>query len=130
MGSDSNQRLSIYKTILKQAVEKRKQSISAKELAEKLKIEPTSIYRLERGVNDMKLSTFLTYLDAFDYQIEIAPKNSLSAGKTNADYTANNGTIIDLEHGLINPYELDRRQRLRLLQYLIKLEETYINEGE
>ncbi len=127
MNSDNAQRLIMYKTLLEQAVEKRKENISAKDLAEKLKIEPTSIYRLERGVNDMKLSTFIAYLDAFSYEIEIIPKSNPSAKETNIDFVSDDGTTI--EYSQINPSELNHRQRLRLLKYLIELEEKDLSKN-
>ena len=127
MNSDNTQRLIMYKTLLEQAVEKRKENISAKDLAEKLEIEPTSIYRLERGVNDMKLSTFIAYLDAFSYEIEIIPKSNPSAKETNIDFVSDDGTTIECSQ--INPSELDHRQRLRLLKYLIELEERDLSKS-
>ena len=130
MGTDNSQRLLMYKTLLEQAVEKRKENISAKDLAEKLKIEPTSIYRLERGVNDMKLSTFLAYLDAFNYQIEITPKTDPAEKESSVDLIVNEETPIEIEYAQINPSALDHRQRLRLLKYLIELEEKCLNENE
>ena len=106
MNNDNTQRLIMYKTLLDQAVEKRKENITAKELAEKLKIEPTSVYRMERGVNDIKLSTFIAYLDAFSYQIDIVPKTDSSEKETN------------------------RKQRLSLIKYLIDLEEKSLGEDK
>lgn len=120
----------MYKTLLESAVEKRKENISAKDLAEKLKIEPTSIYRLERGVNDMKLSTFLAYLDAFNYQIEIIPKTDPAEKENSVDLIVNEETPIEIEYAQINPSALDHRQRLRLLKYLIELEEASLNGNE
>ena len=122
----STKRILMYKNMLDKAVEKRKENVSAKELAEKLGIEKTSIYRLERGVNDMKLSTFLAYLDAFDYQIELLPKANKSKGKNCTEQTDISSSTVEIEHTL-NTSEMDRRQRLRMLQYLLRLEEAYID---
>lgn len=127
MNNDNVQRLIMYKTLLEQAVGKRKENISAKDLAEKLKIEPTSIYRLERGVNDMKLSTFIAYLDAFNYEIEIIPKSEPSAKEINVDFVSDDGTTIEYSH--IDPSTLDHRQRLRLIKYLIELEEKDLGKS-
>lgn len=123
-------RISMYKDMLDKAVEKRKQNVSAKELAEKLGVEQTSIYRLERGVNDMKLSTFLAYLDAFDYQIDLLPKVNKSGGESNTEPTNTSSSFIEIEHTLIKPSELNRSQRLRMLQYLLRLEESYIEDNK
>ena len=127
MNDDKNtKRMLMYQDILDKAVEKRKENISAKELAEKLEIEPTSIYRLERGVNDMKLSTFLAYLDAFNYQVELVQKESSLEPETTVDFTAADGTVIDIQYGMTNPSYKDRLCRLRMLRYLIGLEEIYL----
>ena len=128
MNNDNTQRLIMYKTLLDQAVEKRKENITAKELAEKLKIEPTSVYRMERGVNDIKLSTFIAYLDAFSYQIDIVPKTDSSEKETNVDFITNGEVPLEIEYFKTNPSALDRKQRLSLIKYLIEMEEKSLGE--
>ncbi len=118
MNNDNAQRLIMYKTLLEQAVGKRKENISAKDLAEKLKIEPTSIYRLERGVNDMKLSTFIAYLDAFNYEIEIIPRSDLSAKETKVDFVSDDGTTIEFSQ--TDPSTLLRKED-SFMKPLVKL---------
>ena len=118
----------MYKTLLDQAVGKRKENITAKELAEKLKIEPTSVYRMERGVNDIKLSTFIAYLDAFNFQIEITPKTDSVEKETNVDFVTDGDVPLEIEYFKTNPSALDRKQRLSLIKYLIDLEERSLGE--
>ena len=130
MSKDNTQRLIMYKTLLDQAVEKRKENITAKDLAEKLKIEPTSIYRLERGVNDIKLATFIAYLDAFSYQIDIVPKTDSTEKETNVDFVTNGEVPFEIECFKANPSALDRKQRLSLIKYLIDLEEKSLGEDK
>ena len=70
---DSARRMEMYRTVLNDAVKSRKENITTKELAEKLSVAPTSLYRLERGTIDIRVSTFLAYLDGFGFTIEIIP---------------------------------------------------------
>ncbi|MBR4915345.1 MAG: helix-turn-helix transcriptional regulator [Clostridiales bacterium] len=128
MSNDNLQRILMYKTLLDQAVGKRKENITAKELAEKLKIEPTSVYRMERGVNDIKLSTFIAYLDAFNFQIEITPKTDSVEKETNVDFVTDGDVPLEIEYFKTNPSALDRKQRLSLIKYLIDLEERSLGE--
>ena len=130
MSKDNTRRLIMYKTLLDQAVEKRKENISAKDLAEKLKVEPTSIYRLERGVNDIKLSTFIAYLDAFSYQIDIIPKTDSPEKGTDVDFVTAGEVPLDIEYFKTEPAALDRKQRLSLIKYLIDLEERSLGEDK
>ncbi|MBE7070052.1 MAG: helix-turn-helix domain-containing protein [Ruminococcaceae bacterium] len=113
-----DRRMEAYRDFLDTAVRKRKANISAKELAEKMEIVPASLYRMESGVNDVKVSTLLAYLDGFGFTIEVVPyeKETESA----FDYVLNtNDSPVLIEN-------TDRRTRLKLLQRLLKAEEEYI----
>jgi transcriptional regulator with XRE-family HTH domain len=113
-----DRRMEAYRGFLDTAVRKRKANISAKELAEKMEIVPASLYRMESGVNDVKVSTLLAYLDGFGFTIEVVPyeKETESA----FDYVLNtNDSPVLIEN-------TDRRTRLKLLQRLLKAEEEYI----
>lgn len=113
-----DRRMEAYRDFLDTAVRKRKASISAKELAEKMEIVPASLYRMESGVNDVKVSTLLAYLDGFGFTIEVVPyeKETESA----FDYVLNTNDLPVLIENT------DRRTRLKLLQRLLKAEEEYI----
>ena len=51
-----------YQNLIKEAAAKRKENISAKEIAEKMETTPSVIYRMERGESMVSLRTLLSYL--------------------------------------------------------------------
>lgn len=130
---DSARRMEMYRTVLNDAVKSRKENITTKELAEKLSVAPTSLYRLERGTIDIRVSTFLAYLDGFGFTIEIIPneeKRTVTesvSGSQSVDKVlkVNDIPIVIENNGKESDWQ-DRRSRLRLLQYLLKMEEMYL----
>ena len=130
---DSARRMEMYRTVLNDAVKSRKENITTKELAEKLSVAPTSLYRLERGTIDIRVSTFLAYLDGFGFTIEIIPNEekrtvteSVSGSQSVDKVIKVNDIPIVIENiGKESDWQ-DRRSRLRLLQYLLKMEEMYL----
>ena len=130
---DSARRMEMYRTVLNDAVKSRKENITTKELAEKLSVAPTSLYRLERGTIDIRVSTFLAYLDGFGFTIEIIPNEekrtvmeSVSGSQSVDKVLKVNDIPIVIENiGKESDWQ-DRRSRLRLLQYLLKMEEMYL----
>ena len=120
----STRRMAMYKDLLEKAVEKRKENITAKELSRILNVEPTSLYRLERGTNDIRVSTFLAYLDGFGFTIEVVP-NSVEKASPVDMVLDGHGSQFAIENLGIDVN--DRRQRLRLLQYILKLEQSYLD---
>jgi transcriptional regulator with XRE-family HTH domain len=130
---DSARRMEMYRTVLNDAVKSRKENITTKELAEKLSVAPTSLYRLERGTIDIRVSTFLAYLDGFGFTIEIIPNEekrtvteSVSGSQSVDKVLKVNDIPIVIENiGKGSDWQ-DRRSRLRLLQYLLKMEEMYL----
>ena len=130
---DSARRMEMYRTVLNDAVKSRKENITTKELAEKLSVAPTSLYRLERGTIDIRVSTFLAYLDGFGFTIEIIPNEekrtvteSVSGSQSVDKVIKVNDIPIVIENiGKESDWQ-DRRSRLRLLQYLLKMEEIYL----
>lgn len=130
---DSARRMEMYRTVLNDAVKSRKENITTKELAEKLSVAPTSLYRLERGTIDIRISTFLAYLDGFGFTIEIIPneeKRTVTesvSGSQSVDKVlkVNDIPIVIENNGKESDWQ-DRRSRLRLLQYLLKMEEMYL----
>lgn len=113
-----DRRMEAYRGFLDTAVRKRKANISAKELAEKMEIVPASLYRMESGINDMKVSTLLAYLDGFGFTIEVVPYEK--ATEEAFDY------VLDTNDAPVLIENTDRRTRLKLLQRLLKAEEEYI----
>ena len=129
LNADNAVRLKKYRELLNVAVERRKNNITTKKLAEKLKVPTTSLYRLESGVNDIKVSTFMAYLEGFGFTIELVP--DLKAKKIAADMVLDLGDepiIIESNKPAIDMS--NRRDRLRLLQYLLKMEEMYLENGD
>ena len=130
---DSARRMEMYRTVLNDAVKSRKENITTKELAEKLSVAPTSLYRLERGTIDIRVSTFLAYLYGFGFTIEIIPNEekrtvteSVSGSQSVDKVIKVNDIPIVIENiGKESDWQ-DRRARLRLLQYLLKMEEMYL----
>ena len=126
INKENEKRLEAYRRFLCGAVQKRKESISAKDLAEKMDVVPASLYRMESGVNDVKVSTLLAYLDGFGFTIEIIPYEKQK--KDYVDYVLTvNDEPVRIENNRSAETFKDRRTRLRVLQYLLKLEEEYLN---
>lgn len=131
MTDDNNEKKTIiYKTILEKAVQKRKGIISTRELAEKLSVAPTSLYRLERGEVDIRVSTFLSYLDGFGFTIEVVPYKS---GRIQSKPETVPFDLVDEDLHVLaenNSDFNDRKQRLKLLKYLLLLEQQYLESEE
>ena len=129
LNADNAIRLEKYRELLNVAVERRKNNISTKKLAEKLKVPTASLYRLESGVNDIKVSTFMAYLEGFGFAIELVP--DVKAKKIATDMVLDLGdNPILIEKSKPAMDLTNRRDRLRLLQYLLKMEEMYLENGE
>ena len=119
----TTKRLEAYQALVKKAVEKRSEHISASDLANKLNVKVTGIYRMERGNQDMRLSTMIAYLQAFGYRLEIVPDTLEVVPNIKKKETPG---IEGLESLKIS----SRRQRIRLLKYLISLEEASLDDEE
>lgn len=133
----SNRRMEMYRTVLSDAVKNRKENITTKDLAEKLSVAPTSLYRLERGAIDIRVSTFLAYLDGFGFTIEIVPNENKTTVTESVSGAQPVDKVLDVTDTPIVIEDIgaksdlkDRRSRLRLLQYLLKMEEKYLENGD
>lgn len=118
--NEEKKRLDAYQYLIKKAVEKRAENISVSELANKLNIKPSGLYRMERGNQDMKLSTMISYLQAFGYRLEIVPDK--------LEIIPNMQATNKIEKETFDKAKFDRRTRIRLLKYLIALEEAELGE--
>ena len=123
--NEAPKRLEAYQALVKKAVEKRSENISASDLANKLNVKVTGIYRMERGNQDMRLSTMIAYLQSFGYRLEIVP-DTLEVVPNRKKMKKEKTEIEGLETLKLS----SRRQRLRLLKYLISLEEASLDDEE
>lgn len=116
---NQNKRLCAYQELIEKAAQKRSENITVPELADKLNVKPTGIYRLEKGDHDPKLSTILNYLGAFGYHLEIVPDK--------VEVVPNPVRIKKSPKIEVYDVKTCRRHRLNLLKILIRLEEEYLN---
>lgn len=118
---DTKKRLEMYHKLIAEAAEKRKAKITVRELAEKLEIQTSAIYRMEHGhLKDIKLSTLMGYLFAFGYKLAIVPDELV--------IVPNPKKLPKIEKEVFDKAKIDRRTRIRLLKYLIALEEAELGD--
>lgn len=119
---DSKKRIESYARLIKDATDKRKEVMSAAEVARKMDVPPTAVYRLERGANDVRISTLLKYLETFGFRLEIV--------KDDIEVVPNpkrNKKMPDIET-LKTPSK--RRERIRFLRYMLMIEEMELSREE
>lgn len=86
------------------------------------RLKPTVIYRLEKGTRPVNLLTLIAYLQTFGYTLAIVP-NKLEIVPNPPKKTKVETIKYDLK-------KLDRKQRLRLLKFLIAIEETELGSDD
>ena len=120
---DNNDKLmAIYKKLIDSAATKRKETIAAKEVADRMEIKPTVIYRLEKGTRPVNLLTLIAYLQTFGYTLAIVP-NQL-------EIVPNPPKKPKIETIKYDLKKMDRKQRLRLLKFLIAIEEAELGSDD
>jgi transcriptional regulator with XRE-family HTH domain len=120
---DNNDKLmAIYKKLIDSAATKRKETIAAKEVADRMEIKPTVIYRLEKGTRPVNLLTLIAYLQTFGYTLAIVP-NKL-------EIVPNPPKKPKIETIKYDLKKMDRKQRLRLLKFLIAIEEAELGSDD
>lgn len=120
---DNNDKLmAIYKKLIDSAATKRKETIAAKEVADRMEIKPTVIYRLEKGTRPVNLLTLIAYLQTFGYTLAIVP--------IKLEIVPNPPKKPKLETIKYDLKKMDRRQRLRLLKFLIAIEEAELGSDD
>ncbi len=111
-----------YQKLIEEAALKRKEKVTAKEVAEKLEKKPTEIYRIERGTRPVNLLTLIAYLQTFGYTLAIVP-NKL-------EIVPNPPKKPKIETIKYDLKKMDRKQRLRLLKFLIAIEEAELGSDD
>ena len=111
-----------YKKLIEEAALKRKEKVTAKEVAEKLEKKPTEIYRIERGARPINLLTLIAYLQTFGYTLAIVP--------IKLEIVPNPPKKPKIETIKYDLKKLDRKQRLRLLKFLIAIEEAELGNDD
>lgn len=122
MKNNDDKLMAIYKKLIDSAATKRKETIAAKEVADRMEIKPTVIYRLEKGTRPVNLLTLIAYLQTFGYTLAIVP-NKL-------EIVPNQPKKPKLETIKYDLKKMDRRQRLRLLKFLIAIEEAELGSDD
>lgn len=122
MKNNDDKLMAIYKKLIDSAATKRKETIAAKEVADRMEIKPTVIYRLEKGTRPVNLLTLIAYLQTFGYTLAIVP-NKL-------EIVPNPPKKPKLETIKYDLKKMDRRQRLRLLKFLIAIEEAELGSDD
>lgn len=122
MTDDRNRKkLEMYQILITEATEKRKATITVKELSAKLDIKTSAIYRMEHGhLKDIKLGTLINYLHAFGYKLAIVPDK--------LEIISNTERTNKIEKEVLDKAKYDRRTRIRLLKYLIAIEEAELGK--
>ena len=112
-----------YQKLITEAAMKRKEKTTAKEVAEKMEKKPTEIYRIEKGTRPINLLTLISYLQAFGYTLAIVP--------IKLEIVPNPPKKPKIETIKYDLKKLNRKQRLRLLKFLIAIEEAELgNDNE
>lgn len=111
-----------YQKLIEEAALKRKEKVTAKEVAEKLEKKPTEIYRIERGTRPINLLTLIAYLQTFGYTLAIVP--------IKLEIVPNPPKKTKVETIKYDLKKLDRKQRLRLLKFLIAIEEAELGNDD
>ena len=114
--------LAQYKKLIEEALLKRKEQATVKEVAEKLYKKPTEIYRIERGTRPINLLTLISYLQTFGYTLAIVP--------IKLEIVPNPPKKTKVETIKYDLKKLDRKQRLRLLKFLIAIEEAELGSND
>lgn len=122
MKNNNDKLMAIYKKLIDSAATKRKETIAAKEVADRMEIKPTVIYRLEKGTRPVNLLTLIAYLQTFGYTLAIVP-NKL-------EIVPNPPKKPKIETIKYDLKKMDRKQRLRLLKYLIAIEEAELGSDD
>lgn len=122
MKNNDDKLMAIYKKLIDSAATKRKETIAAKEVADRMEIKPTVIYRLEKGTRPVNLLTLIAYLQTFGYTLAIVP-NKL-------EIVPNPPKKPKLETIKYDLKKMDRKQRLRLLKFLIAIEEAELGSDD
>lgn len=114
-----------YQNLIKEAAAKRKENISAKEIAEKMETTPSVIYRMERGESMVSLRTLLSYLGEFGYKLMIVPDK--------LEIVPNEPRISKLPKLDIIEFNKEkslRRRRIIMLRYLLAIEEAGLDDDD
>jgi transcriptional regulator with XRE-family HTH domain len=114
-----------YQNLIKEAAAKRKENISAKEIAEKMETTPSVIYRMERGESMVSLRTLLSYLSEFGYKLMIVPDK--------LEIVPNEPRISKLPKLDIIEFNKEkslRRRRIIMLRYLLAIEEAGLDDDD
>lgn len=111
-----------YQKLIEEAALKRKEKVTAKEVAEKLEKKPTEIYRIERGTRPINLLTLIAYLQTFGYTLAIVP--------IKLEIVPNPPKKPKIETIKYDLKKMDRKQRLRLLKFLIAIEEAELGSDD
>lgn len=118
--------LAAYEYLLTMAKDKRKENISVIELSKKLDCKRSNIYRMESGSIDLKVSTLLHYLHGFGYHLEVVKDKSPAVDMI----LETDGLSIDIERFYNMNQKLDKKSRIRLLRYLLKLLEEDLGQED
>lgn len=114
-----------YQNLIKEAAAKRKENISAKEIAEKMETTPSVIYRMERGESMVSLRTLLSYLSEFGYKLMIVPDK--------LEIVPNEPRISKLPKLDVIEFNKEkslRRRRIIMLRYLLAIEEAGLDDDD
>lgn len=114
-----------YQNLIKEAAAKRKENISAKEIAEKMETTPSVIYRMERGESMVSLRTLLSYLSEFGYKLMIVPDK--------LEIVPNEPRMSKLPKLDIIEFNKEkslRRRRIIMLRYLLAIEEAGLDDDD
>lgn len=114
--NDMIKRMEAYKSLLEEAVELRKKTVSVPELSNKLDMQQSAIYRFERCNRDPHLTTMIAYLHAFGYKLQIVPDK--------LEIVSKEEEAIKVTKALT---KRDRRRRLMLMRYLVEIETAILN---
>lgn len=114
-----------YQNLIKEAAAKRKENISAKEIAEKMETTPSVIYRMERGESMVSLRTLLSYLSEFGYKLMIVPDKLEIV--PNEPRTSKLPKLDIIE---FNKEKSLRRRRIIMLRYLLAIEEAGLDDDD
>ncbi len=121
---ETKQNLSDYENLIAYIRELRKNSISMAELCRKLDAQRTTIYRIESGEVDPRLSTLINYLHGFGYHLEIVSDRKRPQ---EVDIVVN--VESDDSHAIsnIDIKGLSKRERVDLLRSLLECYESELD---
>ena len=119
--------LTDYVSFLKNAKTERKRSITVTDLCDKLNVQKTTIYRIERAEVDPKLSTLMYYLHGFGYHLEIVSDKAEEPAPpdTTPDSVVNvGGKDVLIEQFDFNRAKTDKRFRIIAIKLLLEMFES------